>query len=141
MSQQQGGQKWELVEHQRCQSHLLSLTRESSFFQRVHRVHCLMLSPGAPLGKKLMVNLPRKETDMYRQLFLSMTGSRMLHENVTIKKVLSTETMLKKELHRLESDEAPSGCHSIRSSNKCRGTASQITSPRCVEYINTDLRE
>lgn len=82
-----------------------------------------------------MLNLPRKETDMCIQVFLSITGSRMLHENGTIKQVLSIETMLKKELHRLKSDEAPSGrpyCHSVRSSNKCRDTASQITCPRFI---------
>lgn len=41
---------------------------------------------GSSPGEKLILNFSRKETDMYRQLFSSITGSRISHEHETIKK-------------------------------------------------------
>ena len=126
--------------HQKCQSHLLSSVSESSSLHRERTWHVAPCYPWElPWGKINTKPLKERHRCVLTVIFFSsIRGSRMLPKNGTLKKVLSTEIMSKKEWQRSESDKAPAqSCPSplVRGNNKC----GDIPSPTIETWFNLGL--
>lgn len=137
MSQQQGCQVWEPIKYQSV-NHISYLQQGNPPPWAVSAQGTLfrVISRSYP-GGKLRFNLSRKETDVYRQVFSNITGSRTPHENGTIKKVcLQTQCQRKNSRGQKVTkhlQESPTDV--VKGNNKCRDTTNQIVSlrPTCMQ--------